>query len=912
MHNFHRQLRRIRLLLQAGRIVAAVLFTAALAAILWLAFGLLDVAFAYEPSARTAITRVLAAAAILTLAALAIRAARLGKNQAATQADACLTDPRGVATAAASLAAESPSASPLHQWLAKRTLDDAATTLATLKPARLMPWSLWKNAAILLAIPLLITGALRLAAPEVFATVANRLLHPGSDIPPYSQLVFTLEPATPQTVFGGDILLTATITGGDIDHPVETLVRRIGRSEILHLPAFRETPTRYSRNLDSLTDPVEVAFAVGKARSKWTPVEILLEPRILAGTLHITPPDYTGLATTSFPLDTNEIAAFEGSTITLELTSNRPLAAGNMTLTPAVGGEIHEETIPATIPSQNTAAFTWTATRAGRLRATVNDLRGTPTAEPLDLALRVNPDQPPAVDLISPPRFLLATPETVVPVHGTARDDFALARLQVVRTLAGFRDRIRVVAPSLHEKSFEFHDKLDLYDLGLEAGQIIEIMLEARDHNPSLLGHGSSEISRIKIISEEEYAEYIRLKTTTEEFAARFRAVREALEEARKALEEMRDAADPEAAKENAREALEKAAELMDDIAGDFPAFELENRLQDLAKRQAEALREMLEELENDPPDIDKMLEQLGQNQQQHQQLDQDAQFARDAARLLEMAAKFREIYENQVSITNRFRRIVEEFLRGDQQNRRLLPALADTQEKNREALDQFKIDLRNRIEALENADPALAPLLDSAARFLQELEVAQPETLMDAATTHGKAGQANEAYTNAELARALLERLLQEQDLFAQAAMGNAPEFDLPRGDVNDNIRQMLEAMLGKIPGDGQGQGQGGGQGFGMGGGGQGGFGADGNAASGFSMDLPVVGPDRLRFDPLATQSGGGGGEGQTGSAPPLPETAETGTIDSPAIRDGEATTLSPESIPEPYREAVNQYFTP
>jgi hypothetical protein len=912
MHPFHRQLRRIRLLLQAGRIVAAVAFAAAVAAVLWLTFGLLDVAFAYEPVARTTITRILAVASLITLATLAIRAARIGKNQTATQADTCLADPRHVAAAAATLTTPDSAAPPLHQWLASRTLDDAAATLATLKPARLIPWSTWRNAAILLAIPLAIAGTLRLTTPEVFATVASRLLHPASDIPPYSPLVFTLDPAAPQTVFGGDILLTTTITGGELDAAVECLVRRIGSSEILHLPAFRETPTRYSRKLDSLTDPVEIAFAVGKARSKWTPVEILLEPRILAGTIHITPPAYTGLPTTTFPLDTNEITTLEGSSITLELTSNRPLASGTITLTPAIGGEIPQQTLPATIPSQNTASFTWTATRPSRLRATVADLRGTPTAEPLDLALRVTPDQPPAVELTSPPRLLLATPESIVPVQGTARDDFALARLQIVRTLSGFRDRIRVVAPSLHEKSFAFNDKLDLYDLGLEAGQIIEIMLEARDQNPSLLGHGSSEISRIQIISEAEYAAYIRLRTTTEEFAARFQAVREALENARNALEKMRDAADPQAAKENARNALEQAAELMEKIAGDFPAFELENRLKDLAQRQAQALRDALEQLENDPPDLDKLLEQLGRNQQQQQQLDQDVQFARDAARLLEMAAKFREIYENQVSVTKRFRTIVEEFLRGDQQNRRQLPTLADTQAKNREALDAFKIELRTRIDALQNADPALAPMLDSAARFLQELDVAQPETLMDAATTHGKAGQANDAHHNAELARALLERLLQQPDPFPQAAMGEAPEFDVPRGDINDNIQQMLEAMLGRIPGQGQGQGQGQqgqGQGEGQGQGqGQGGF---GNPGSGFSMNLPVVGPDRLRFDAQAP-SGGGGGQGGTGAAPPLPESAESGTLDAPATRDGQATTLSPESIPEPYRDAVKKYFTP
>ena len=911
MHPFHRQLRRIRLLLQGGRALAAIVTAAAAVVFIWLVFGLLDFAFAYEPTARTGITTAAIILAALTLLALLIRALRLGARQAAAHADTRLADPRATTAAAFTLTSTPESTTPLAQYLATRTLDDAAATLAKIPAAKLIPWPLWKKSTLLLVIALAATGLLRLTAPDAFASVASRLLHPGSDIPPYSPLVFTIDPAEPQTTYGGEILLTATITGGDIDHPVECLVRRIGQSEILRLPAFRETPTRHSRKLDGLTEPVEIAFATGKARSKWHPVEILLEPRILAGTVHITPPDYTGLPTTSFPLDTNEIAAVEGSTITLELTSNRPLASGGLLLPPATGGsDASTENHTATIPSQHTAAFTWTATRPGRIRATINDLRGTPCAEPLDLALRVTPDQPPTVALTSPPRQLLATPTSIIPVHGTARDDFALSRLQIVRTLAGFRDRVRVVAPALHEKSYEFSEKLDLHDLGLEPGQTIEILLEASDHNPSLLGHGSSEIARVRIISDEDYAAYIRAQTTTEEFAARFQAVREAIEQARKALDEMENADTPEdaqAAKEAARQAHEQAAELLEKIADDFPAFDLENRLQDLARQQAEALRQNLRELEKPQPDIDEMRERLGQHQQAQQQLQEDAQFARDVARILEMAAKFREIYENQVSVTTRFGNIVREFMRGDNQNRRQLPPLAETQQKNREALDDFKAELKKRCDDLANIHPELNALIDSALRFLQELETAEPDTFMDAATVHGRAGQATDAHTNAEHARALLERLLSEPEPFAQAAMGQPPEFNVPRPDVNANIAQMLEAMLGRInpggqPGDGPG-----------GPGGPGGFGPTGAAASGYSIDLPVVGPDRLRFDPLSTNPGSGGGEGDTARTPPLPDTAESSTLDTPATRDGgDATALTPESIPEPYRDAVKRYFTP
>ncbi len=912
--SFLQQLRRIRRVLRSGRLIAAMLALAALAGMLWLAFGIMDAFAAFEPGARRWITAVLlgisGAAGLIAL----IRALKLSLEETAARADAALGDPRSPAAAALTLDAPA-NTSPLAQLLTQRTLDSASASLAGVSGKIVFPWRLLTRASFALAVPLIASAIFLIATPAAFSTIASRLRHPASDIPPYSPLVFQILPEKPAAVYGGEIQLTAEITGAPLEHPVECLVRRPNQADILRLPAFRESATRFSRKLDGLTEPVEIAFSCGKARSRWHAVEILLEPKILSGIVHLTPPAYTGLAASTFPLDTNEIAAIEGSAVTLELTSNRPLATGTLAFTPGSvpGVTAVSESFPGTISSARTASFTWTVTRAGRILATVSDLRGTPAPQPLDLALRSLPDQPPTVELSSPPRQLLATPKSVIPVNGNAVDDFSLSRLQFVRTLSGFRDRVRLVAPALHDKSYDFKEKLDLAELGLETGQVIELMLEASDHNPSLLGRGSSEISRVKIISEDQYAEYIRAKTTIGQFTARFSAAREAMDNAREALEKLRDAQkknDPaEVAKalENARGAQRDAAELLEKIAGDFPAFELEKRLKELAEKQAAELRENLQALENpDPGAIDEMLKRLERHKPQAEQLDQDVEISRQAAKLLEMAAKFRQIYENQKSLAKRFGTIVDELRHGENQNRRMLPSLADTQEKNREALDQFKTELRKRLEALGADQPELAPLADSAFQFLKALEAAAPETLMDAATTHGRAGQTNDAYTNAELARALLERLLSEPKPFEQAAMGVAPQFEIPRPDVNANIEQMLKALLGQNPGQ---VGEGGAQGAGMG---QGGFGPQGAATGGFPMDLPVVGPERLEFQPLAGSSEKGNGAGQTGPVAPLPENAEAGTIKPTETRQGESSTLSPESIPEPYREAVKRYFTP
>lgn len=921
MSDFTRKIRRIRLFLSAGRLIAAVLATLTLAGLLWLAFGWVDRTAGFESGVRVVVTSVLLALVGIVGMVLLFHALRVDMSAAADVADTRLGDPRRPASVALTLDAAK-AATPLEEMLIRRTVESASVSLAQLPLGRIFPWRGVARGLALLAVPVIGFMIFRLASPAAFSTVASRLLHPGTDIPPYSPLVFKIEQEVLSAVYGGELQLEASVTGGRLDHPVECLVRNPRRGEVLRLPAFRESPTRFSRRLDGLTEAVEIAIACGKARSRWMPVEILLEPKILSGLVRVVPPAYTGLAPTAFPLDTNEIAVIEGSAVSLEITSNRPLASGTLVFTPSAvpGTEVKSQSYKGEVSESHQVNFTWGATRPGRISVSVSDLRGTPSPQPLELALRIIPDCAPSVELASPPPLLFATPKSVIPISGTAEDDFALSRLQFVRTLSGFRDRVRVVAPELHEKSYTFDEKLDLDSLGLEAGQTIELMLEASDHNPSLLGHGSSGISRIRIISEDQYAEYIRSKTTIAQFAARFEAARGAINRAREALDELkaaiekgdRDAAGK--ALENARDAHRKGAEMLGEIAGDFPAFELENRLKDLAEKQAGDLGENLKALGDFDPAggkdqeaaIDEMLERLGRRQQQADGLDADVRLARQIAGILEMAAKFHQIYENQVSIAKRFGTVVKELRQGENRNRRLLPSLAETQEKNRMALGDFKVELKLRLEAIPAGEPELAPMVNSAFQFLTDLDAAAPETLMDAATAHGKAGQANDAFTNAELARELLERLLSKPEPFPEAVMGKAPQLDGAPADVNANIEQMLKLLLGQNPGNpGDGQAQGGGPGMGA-------MGPQGAPANGVPMNLPVVGPDRLQFDPLASSSKSDGGKGKTGPVAPLPETAETGTIRPTGDRKGESSTLSPESVPEPYREAVKRFFTP
>lgn len=917
---FQQQLTRFRRRHRAGRLTSILLGLLALAGFVGLAMIGLDLALAQEPAGRLWLVKVGLSVMILVALWGLVSAFRLSRRRGADLADAALASPRRPIAAALAL---DPAAAgtPLASLLSKRSLDEAAAALDALPLKHSLPWPWLKRGAIALILAAAAVLAFRGLAPQPFDTACHRLLHPASDLPPWSRFQFAVTPPSPAVIYGDDLLMTCTLTGATPDQPVECLLRQPGSTEVRRLQVSRESTNRFSHQFDGVTNPIEVAFACGKARSPWVSVDVLLQPNVLAGTLEITPPAYMGLNATRGPLDTNEISAPEGSSIVLELTSNRPLGSALLNVTPARSGTA--EPVPTEVRGEvngHSARFTFTATSSGKLSAIIRDVRGTACAKPSELGLKALPDLAPVIDLVSPPPMLLATPRSNIPIDARATDDTGLSRIQLVRTLSGFRDRSQLLASGLTKtREFPVKGGLDLAALGLQVGQTIELFVEGSDHNPSLLGQGTSGIARIQIIAEEDYAARIREKTTLREFSARFQAIERARQKARESLDQLDKAIDSKdadavaKARENALKAHREAAELLDQLAKDFPAFELEKRLKSLAEEAAAPTHENVADLEKldskasadaQKQAVQQMRDRLGKAQPKFDELKKDASSVAEAGKLLEMAAKFQQIYQTQQSLVKRMQTIAREIALGNDQNKRQLPLLADTQQKNREALDAFVQELETR--ANEINDPALQQMKDSALEFAGQLRLSDPGSVMDAAAKHARDGASNDAFTNAELARSLLETLMQPPNPFPSACKGQCMKFSIPRPDVNQTMQQLLEGLMCQNPGMTPNQNLGGG-GMGMGG-----TGPTGSAAPGFPMsELPVIGPDRMQFQPESLGGSGKGDSKDPRAATQLPTTTETGRIKQTEDRSGISGAPDAESVPEIYRTAVKRYFS-
>lgn len=920
--NFETEFERLRRSMIRGRLYAVALATFAGAGAAWWLFGAADARFAPGPVPRTLITVGLVAGAVTGVVLARRRYLRMSDGEVAARIDATLGDSRAQTSGALKLAVDS--GSPLARWLAERERTAATRALTEVAGGRLFPKRALRYAGGAFGAVGAVWLVSYLAAPEAVRTVGERLMRPAADLPPWSPLSFTVEPGNPSVLYGGSLDVTVVVRGGDVEH-LECLVRDVATGKSVRLPAFRENDARFTRRLDNVTGATEIAFTDGHARSAWVPVEVLMYPVVLSGKIEVTPPAYLGAKPLSFALDSNEIRIPAGSRVDLTVTGNRPLAGGDAvySVKSTPGRTVTPQQFRGESSGGRDAVFSWVAHDSGELVVTPEDLRGTKAPTPLKLAVRTLADAPPEVVLESPHEVMYATERTVVPLVGSAKDDHGLATVRLVRAVAGFRERTAVVAEKIVARDYAYKADFDLGAAGAKAGQVLELSLEATDLNPSLMGRGASDIARIVVISDEEYGDWLRQQATVEQFAPRFNELNERVAEAREALEKLEEAANSgdaealEKARAEAQKKLENAAKALDRLASDFPAFEMEKRLAELAGENAEILREtskaLAEAAANGPEALAARAREgakkLGALAEENEELAADAHLANEAAKIMEMAGRFARLRADQESLMKRLQEAAVRIQRGDAEGARMLQPLGETQAALRRELDELAAELLRRRRAMANLEE-LEPMRAQVGEFLLRLAELDPGSVMQSAADAAKNGESRAAAERSERALALLDELFETpgNGFCENCQGGGAPKFDLRLPDLNKTMEQMLEALCqnpGSNPGSKPGSKPG-----------SSGFGTGGSSRSGYAMagipstqPIPVSGPARTSYRP-ASMAGEARGKG-AGAAP---RRVDAVTENSRLKDEGDHDALSRppliESVPESYRESVKRYF--
>jgi hypothetical protein len=922
---FLANLKRFRSAWRRGLVLALALRVAGWAASGLALYFVADFFLALDETVRTGLNILLPLALAVAAAPEAIRIARLGMGETAERADLIGKHRRKEALTAWELlrAAKGPGSAAgteaLPAFLVQRSVDDALARLAVLEPAVVRPRDQLSRQGRLFGIQVLIALAVvRLCGIPAFMTIASRMLWPGRDIPPYSHYRFEVTPAAPVILYGGSAEIAATIRGAPVEARVWMMTRRVGQ-KVQRAACFQESGDRYAQRLENVTAPVEFCFAVGRARSRWHAVDLQLQPQVVLSRVRLMPPAYTRLMVREFPAGQEDVAGVRGTKVTLTLTSNRPLREGVLTLEGRHAAKGSGQVVAGRPVSERSMSFDWILQEDAEAKATLRDVRGTPTAEPLVVHQKRVPDEAPKTVLTEPREFSMATPSAKIKVEGTVEDDFGIEQIDLIRSVVGFNDRGVTLRRGAEGTRAGFDTELNLGTLGVEAGQVLEFYAEALDNNPVLPGVGVSPVARVKVISDEDYAEILRNRETLEQFTARYEAATEAIQRVIESLEELQGLVlwkNPDRARlaETVKKALDAhtaAESLFRQLADDFAAYDSEKTLKQtaadilgtLAENKAE-LAAMREPAPENTAKAEAMLKRLGAEAESLMRQAINAEAAAEVAKVMDNAARFQAVVKRQEALV---RRLKQRYgAKVNTADLPFLPGYGEDQDAIAGELAGFEKDAAAAAEALP---PGMEQLGEDVRVFLAALEESGASNHMRLAVSASRNTDAARTTREALLALEKLQELLRVDpqggtNTFVDMCRGQKPDFG-GAGEMEKTLEQMFRSLCRKRGvGEGQGEGQGQGEGNGQG---------KGTGSEGYSeLGTPVYGPGRNSMGKGTASDGKTGkGEGRgsgAGGAGRSPDVVERLPGTDWTAPSGEA--IQFERLPAKYRDAVKRYF--
>ena len=716
----------------------------------------------------------------------------------------------------------------------------------------------------------LIALLLGVAGRDVVRAVLPRLFDPWGDHPPYHPTQLAVEPAGAVVEYGDSLDVQVRTRG---PAPVDLQLVWAGTNGVPRatLPLYEAAPGLYAQRLENLTQDGRYYATLRGGRSPRYSVTIQPHPRVDTTRYTVEPPPYTHLPAETRLLGGDGIRAYRDSTITLQLTANRPLRGGTL----AVGTNRFDlqttrepHTVTATFPLATTGTFT----------ALVVDTDGHPARQPVAGRLDIQPDEAPSVTIVSPGLHSFATPGAKVPLNIEARDDVGVARVTLVRNLNDSAD----FKKSLHEDEghrpfINAQETLDLADLGVQPGDVIEYYAVASDLHPGLPQTAASPAFRLMIISDEDFRAQRQAEETAEDLRARYeeRAQELAqLAEAQRALQEetkrMEQAltnraaptaeqqgrlADLKAAQEKLAAAARQTAENLAREAEGEPVFDVEKDFKQALAEHAKAVEQAARAMEQGAQQLEQAKQQAaagappggalagakGHQQQALEQLDpaskdmnervaQAGREIEDLFALYQDVEQFKYLLERQRALERESRTLAQRR-NLDAEDLSRVAALGQEQAGVREQLAQLKQDLRAHAEPAREQYPKVAKDAENIAAAIEELEI---EGLMQQAAAALDRREAPQGHAQAKAAFDAMMSLVSQ----CNGAQGNA------QAQCEARLRIQLNTSLGNTFGQ-----LGRGNKPGSGGQGLAGRGESGAQSSG-SMSSPygLYGPDERR----------------------------------------------------------------
>jgi hypothetical protein len=424
--------------------------------------------------------------------------------------------------------------------------------------------------------------------------------------------------------------------------------------------------------------------------------------------------------------------------------------------------------------------------------------------------------------------------------------------------------------------------------------------MEAMDSNPAWTGVGASEVVRIEIISEEEYADLMRTRIRTEDFIARYRAALQAMQDLKKRLEEIQELceADPsdtaalDKALEEFKDAHDRAHQLTDQLSRDFPAFAAETDFHQTLRELAKMLKEQtpqVKKLASNQADlsdtIDDLLRDLLRFEEPMNAQAETAEQIAEISRLFELSQYYLQLVRAQEQLARRLDRYPDPAQIRD-------PALYDSFRREETAIRERLLRFREQLVQRANDLPDdYGDLKQTALDFSEAMLTLQLSDVLEESIQAAERQDGRNMAQRVELALERMRQLLSE----CPGGFGGMMQCEL-RFRVRENMRATLKQMMSSWAGLAAGLG-----------GGTGAIGDGYSESAHTPLNVPMYGPGRSDTFQRMTEGGHGRERGAVGGG--IGDRArQVLRMESGAVDGREAPPM--ERAPERYRDALRRYF--
>ena len=727
--------------------------------------------------------------------------------------------------------------------LAARAVRDAEERAAGVvfgKVIRMKPTALRVATALALVSVVALLSAM---SPTMASIAARRVLAPWSDaVWPARTALESLVADGSVAARGRPLALRARMTQGESERErvraEYRTVRDGAKGDWIEVGLSRQPSGEFERFIDADGDAIEVRFLTSDAATDAVTVRLVPPPAVASAEVRIAPPAYAARAVAGRTEPLGDCGGsrgilrdpiLEGSRVEFDLHLTRALpfdpAKPPLRTVQANGGDAPSAAAIAVDPAD---AAHWTisctAAEPTRLSLELVDGDGIAGDQEIVLAFDTVTDRPPTATIAEPLQDESVVADARVAMRSEARDDIGLAKAGIeVSTRIGKNAAEGLV----FEEPAQFADgavdagverELDVAKLKLAAGDSIVLRAYAEDSFDGVVksavqdggsdrGHGRvrSAPRILRIVGEEEFERQIRgvfagVRRDAMRVDDRQAKARDALERdpAERGLSEMQGAVTEGAAR--MRDAIEQAMARLERNGRDSGVLqELAEQARDLASaaeaRSAEASGAVERaQAQADPQRKAEAAKQAAERQDAVREeledlvllLDRDEDAWVAKRRLDALANKIRQSARETDQAAQRSKGESREELSPDA--RAEIDALSDKQEQAAGEAEQVVQELKERAQALKDADPQQSRALEEAAKAAEDGKVREEMEQAAKDSTQNRLAQSKQAQDRAAAA------LQKASEALQQDRKVRAEELARQLESLADSIRRLIK----------------------------------------------------------------------------------------------------------------------